>query len=953
MSAPSPPVISNTIPRGTPNLLEFWWDPPTTGTVTSYRIQCPALSIDSSYGSDERYAYFSVPSNNVSYQFQITALNGVAESDPAVYPPWEAGVPSTPPTGVTGQLINSSTLSMSWTPPVTSNRIQYCWATGTPLNPTNPDDHLDGTVQYVSSTSGVITNIDPNRAYNFNVRAFSCPGWSDQSASLTYGRVYGTFVTNALVIASFSGIDTNGNQILLLSPRTLSVPMTLYDRFGNAVQTIPGSQTGFGNYYLTYISADGYSNLWMARVLCTGFSSGSFFTFFTNFQFNALFDTNGNIIFPVNVFANITIFDKTGATVAALTSPGNILSNFYGYIIKFSPTGIWTGAGDPNTWVARFVISGSVASTNHRTAITGLVLDKDNNIIVSGVATNFSGTTQTVSVFDQTQSLVGTAFTVPGTLNGVTFTTNTGVFIKYGANGLAASSWRGYVTSVTSSQLFVSTRVNQHGQVIVATRYRDPTPQVIGSDDSVVGNTLPFTSSLGGSGYTDTVLIRFCSTGVASASWRAPIYSSSLNTLSKYDIPISVLIDSNDNIYCTGASELGVPGDTTVPLFVCASNDTTFISTVTLGYNNIFTAKYNNTGSPLWVTLLRGTNQTSNTFNTAFNTYSLNWSQTTPQYFQTSLDRSENVCLIGPYNRNSFEVINRNDSVVYTTNTPGVNLSNNSTFTATYVVKLVDDGSNANVAILNSVSTNTVQFNFIYPIRHAVNSSNEMFVYTQNNTPDTSLTSSIQTGIYGYTGTPTISPNFDLSTNIITPLGYNLVTKFTSSLSTVSIAQLQQSSFIVGAPTLGGYMKIDSNDNVILTGIYRSRLDVSDFGSSEINISRQVPTSFPNSLGLYVAKLTGTPSNSWVGQTGMVGGTSLNDFNQRIFLNNQIFFPIVNFQVNLSTNSIFGGAQTLSSLYTLYDGYNSTVKLMGFQSTNLSNVTFFSSYPSDGRVSLV
>ncbi len=936
MSAPSPPVISNTIPRGTPNLLEFWWDPPRTGTVTQYRIQCSALSIDAYYSaSAERYAYFPVPSNNVFYQFQISALNGAAESDPAYYPPWEAGSPSGPPTSIGGQFITPSTLSMNWTAPVTPNTLQYYLAQGIPLAQSNASDILQN-VQYSRISTAVITNINPDRAYNFNVRAFTTPGWSAPSDTLTYGRVYGCFITNAVIFASISGVDANGNQAVVCSVRDSTAPVTLYNRYGIAVQTLSAA-TASSSLMIVYISADGYSNLWIARLSFTGTPFGS------TIYYTIKFDSNGNFILPYVLGGNVTVFDKTGATIAALTSSSNSLNGNL-YIIKFSSTGVWSGVNDPNTWVTRITLSGNIANSAHGVRIINLIFDSENNIIVQAIATNALGSIQTVTVFDQNQSTIGSGISITAGIAGGTSVINT-IFIKYASNGLFTNSWRGYilVTGQVQGIQINQLRLNKYNQIISAVRYREQNCTVYGSDDAVIGSALPFTSSLN-IGNSETALIRFCSSGIASLSWRAPIYSSSLNTLSKNDIPMNINIDSNDNIYLTGFSEFGTPGNTTVPLFVCASNDTTFISTVTLGYNNLYTAKYTNTGTPLWVTLFKGTNTTASNANTNFTiNFNNGNNQTTPQYLKTFFDRDENLCLVGAYSRGSFDIINRNNTTLYTTALPGN--SNISSVAATYAVKITEDGSNASFAIINYLSTPLPQATIV-PIQCAVDRSNQLYIL-ENCATNISATATVPVGVFG--SNDIITPN--LSTNSLGSDGFGLLVKFTSSMSTISMATFKHSTFggITSTNFQPNYMALDSNDIPIVSGIYRNYFTVSDFGNSSVDFQRQ--TNVSNAYGLFVTKLTGTPSNSWVGQVSIGGNFASSNANALVQVSGT-FQPVVNFGINLSTNSVYTGANTLSSVYTLYDGYNSTVKTMGFVSTNLSNVTFFCSYPSDGRVTL-
>ena len=950
MTTPSPPIISNSIPRSGNGALEFWWDPPATGPAfTSYRITCPTTipAIDQSYSSNANYAYFSGITNNTSYQFQITASNASGESTPAVWPLWEAGIPSGPPTSVNATFTaDPSVVVVSVTPPVTSNTLQYYYAKGIPFNQVNSNDYIEGT-QYATSTTIPVQNFNPDRAYNFKVRAFSPPGWSEPSSDdVTYTRVSGCFITNATASLPFGGINTNSDQVVILVPRVAGVPVTLYNRFGGVVQTFSAAETVVGVNIIAYISADGYSNLWMARIISNGLA------FLPNYYLNSIFDSNRNVIIPLNIFGNVTFYDKTGATIAALTSPGNLDNNFYGYILKFSPTGIWAGVNDPNTWVGRFIMSGSIPSTGHRTYMQGIFLDANNNIIVSGVATNISLATQTITVQDQSLTTIGTPITITGA-----GTTQYTIFVKFASNGLVTNSWRAYVTSQLSAQTYTAnTTVNKYGQVIATVRYRDGTPQVISSDDTVIGGTLPFTSSLG-QGLAETVLIRFCSTGVASASWRAPIYSSSIRTLSKGDVPYSVVLDSNDNIYMTGFSEGGVAGATTVPLFVCASNDTTFISTQTLGNNNIFTAKYSNSGQPLWVTLLKGTN-TANFFNnTNFTIPTVNNNNsTTPQYLKTFLDNQNNFTLVGVYSRAPFDVLNRNQETVFTTPVPGNTLV--SSFGATYVVKFVNDGSNAYTSILNTVSTPGLnQINA--PIGNVINGNNELILFQQSLT--TVFPAIIPIGVYGYNGSSTINASPDLSTfttNIGTG-GYQYIVKFTSSLSTIAMAQIQQSNALFGgvpfgggASQAGGYIGLTSTDDVVVSGIYQNSIRVFDFGSDSSSFFLR-STSISNCQGLYVAKLTGTTSNSWIGQTTIAAGSVGAPNNTATLLQKaNTFFTTIPFQVNQSTNQIYSGAYTLSSVYTLFDGYNSSIKTMGFASTNLSNVTFFTSYPSDGRFTL-
>jgi hypothetical protein len=949
MAPPSPPIL-NSVPKARPTTLQFWWDPPTTGPVTGYRIQCIAAAIDVSV-SETTYTYqFTGLTDATTYQFQIEAFNNDGYSDIAYFMPAQPGIVSGPPTNIAASTTDGINTTVSWTAPTTPLNVQAYWVTAIPSDAQSSNDYIIKTTpsndtSVILTTNYISTPSQPDRSYAINVRAFTSPGWSDpQNTAATLDTVYGSYATN-LIALNNPITDAQGNQWSFAAGLTAGVPINLYNRFGTLVQTIPGGLVTSTTNIIIYVSADGYSNLWMARLQGLTRSTASLvFAPTSPLSLKSLVDSQGNLIMiqTGNGSTSVSLFDKTNTIVRTITLPFSTTNVMV--VIKLSPTGVWSGStSDPNTWMAFAATSSSSTLVSPRAV--NYLLDSNNNIIISGICTNTT-TTNTLTILDKTGSIVGT-ITIPlltGTSNYVVF------FIKYRSDGASTgvtgdNSWRAYVDTKFSSFIpyLDNLKINKYNQIISAFSYKSSPTIIYGSDNLQIGEALPFTSTMGtASSFTDSCIVRFCSSGQAASSWRAVQFSSTLG-LSKLETPRSIHITSTDDIIYTSFSEAL---STNINYFACGSTNNSFLST-TLNLNNVCMMKYTNQGKLEWLTTLRGSNDTNNfTFfsinnlNYNANTGVVNSAPSVPFLF-TTLDLQDNLVLYGTYFRRGFNFVNRLNTIIGSTPTSPNNIGDT---VQTFVAKLnTVNGTEGQIATqgyaLNTYGASGA--GTIQPQLLKIDNSNHIVIIGNHNSTTVSyFVNSNNTNGY-------IRPQGYVSTGFggFTTNGL-AITRYDPFLSTVSSMVFLNA---YRGSNAAQFLEIDSQNNYIVTGRFQSTIRQFNWFTSTNTVSSMISAISTGRNGVFIAKATNTTSNSWLihigNNPGFLTDTALNIATVPGLIPSLVGYSAV----NKSTNRIYVTGYTSTGITYLYNKNNSTVMELGNSAiAGGSTCMYFVSYNKNG-----
>jgi hypothetical protein len=126
MAAPSIPLI-NPLLRVGPTTLEFWWDPPASGPVTSYTLSCASPAITETYGPTTYYALIAGLTTGQEYAFTLTATNGFGTSPAAEFIASTPGFLPSPPLSTIATAYQLSNILVSWSAPLDNGQapIKY------------------------------------------------------------------------------------------------------------------------------------------------------------------------------------------------------------------------------------------------------------------------------------------------------------------------------------------------------------------------------------------------------------------------------------------------------------------------------------------------------------------------------------------------------------------------------------------------------------------------------------------------------------------------------------------------------------------------------------------------------------------------------------------------------------------------------------------------------------
>jgi hypothetical protein len=178
---PSAPIIFCAPLAWFPNTLEYTWRAPAnpgSSPITNYRLTLNPGNLVYVTSADTYYKVEGL-TNGIFYQTKIEATNnGTLWSDPAYFREFMTGSPPiAAPTTVYASTLGFGEAVIGWTQPVTLPDAQILWYVVT-TNSTSRTDTVISTNGYALMQSNLIlSGLNSNSTYFFNVRAVNCPGY--------------------------------------------------------------------------------------------------------------------------------------------------------------------------------------------------------------------------------------------------------------------------------------------------------------------------------------------------------------------------------------------------------------------------------------------------------------------------------------------------------------------------------------------------------------------------------------------------------------------------------------------------------------------------------------------------------------------------------------------------------------------------------------------------------
>ena len=444
--------------------------------------------------------------------------------------------------------------------------------------------------------------------------------------------------------------------------------------------------------------------------------------------------------------------------------------------------------------------------------------------------------------------------------------------IKYDSNGIAQ-----WATSLdgTANDIGYSVAVDSSNNVYITGQYISTGIVTLknasgtGQADSSI--TLPATSS------TSAFLIKYDSNGIA--QWAT--YLDGIVVASGFDIGYSVALDSLNNIYITGRYTSINP-----ITLKNASGNTQVDSSITLPSvsNAAFLIKYNFNGLAQWATYLDGTSVDIG--------------------YSVAVDSSNNIYITGQYTSSSIVTL-KNASV-----TGQSDSSITLPVTSSSAVFLVKYDSNGLAQWATSLDGTSLDIGYSV----AVDSSNNLYITGQY------ISSSIVT-------LKDASGNGQ-SNSLITLPATSGSSVFLIKYNSNGVAQW--ATYLNGTSSdIGRFIKIDSSNNIYITGQYNSVENVSlknASGNSQTDSSIMLPsTSF---ISVFLAKYD---SNGIAQYATFLDGDGTNiGYSIAIDSSNNIYITgTYNSSGSITLKNASGNAQTDSSV-TLPSALNSNVFLMKY-----------------------
>ena len=349
---PSAPVIRNA-PAASANTLEFFWYPPASqgsAPITKYRLTLQPGNLVYYPGPNQNYVLIDGLTNAQTYQTTIEATNdnGLTYGPAAQFREFQPGsAPNYAPSSVSSfALTTPGTALVSWTPPPVIPDATIFWYVVT-TNSTNPADTVISTNGYALSQSNIlITGLNSNSTYYFNVRAVNCPGYGPSLSTNTI-RWFIPFSPTDLSNLQiwYDGADPLGTGTAPANGTSITTWADKSGQNNNATAPVAASYVIDANgNYLNFNGTSTYYNI----------ASGAFIAnqYFTVFVVERLQINTGNLINFVsgsnnavntNLLLRYTSANATGMNVAYYSGVNLQASTVPAYTTAGNqPTRVWS-----------------------------------------------------------------------------------------------------------------------------------------------------------------------------------------------------------------------------------------------------------------------------------------------------------------------------------------------------------------------------------------------------------------------------------------------------------------------------------------------------------------------------------------------------------------------------------------------------------------------------------
>ena len=637
--------------------------------------------------------------------------------------------------------------------------------------------------------------------------------------STTFPYITNIITTNAITLS-----DSQQGLWIFAQVSDTAVNVNLYDTRGVLRMSITPT-SGTTNYCLAYFSAlRPYRNIWISKLV----------TNLTNPSMKL--DSNNNLVLVFSSASSTLYYDKNNNLIG---SYGDNATNSL-YTLKLSTTGIYNGASDPNTWIAQTIVS--PANNMSLTYFKNMAIDSEGNVVS---VFKFSKSASAPSTNIQTNAKDGTNIRTVSLASGAI--SDMLFVVKYAYDGSATNSWVGYLTSTNTFGYFSVIwkdvlQVNSLNQIILTLG----TYLITGIEarDGPVNNNGAAGAFPAGE---NTYVIRFSSDGTASTSWRTIIIGLSP---AKRTTPYAINIDSDDNIIVTGFTD-STDGVTSFTLYAYNLTDSPVAGVnyaVTSAYVTMFIVKYNNSGTPLWISSL----ETSGTSNTIY----INGGNNQAVYntnMRIALDASNNIIISGLYGFSTLSLYKATDSFVGTIANPSTSSN------ALFIIKISNDGSTGYIARIGETSVTMTCNHGISSL--LIDSTGNIYIggsyiYSINGRCGFFVNGNDTTAVVF----ATINNSYPNSRNIF-------VCRYDSNLSSVSIGYIREANGSTDdlLATIS-QMVLDSSNNIILAATYiiGNNVNLQIYYDGVNFITRTSITTVSGVIGIILAKFTFSSTGYWI-----------------------------------------------------------------------------------------
>jgi hypothetical protein len=443
-----------------------------------------------------------------------------------------------------------------------------------------------------------------------------------------------------------------------------------------------------------------------------------------------------------------------------------------------------------DTLIAKYYSNGMVAwatriNTGYDERITNVITDSLNNVYISGYYS--SG----ITLYHGNNSI----------FKSLAHSGGTDIFIaKYNTDG--SGIWATRIAG-TGSEQPVNMILDSSNNLYI-TGFYGATVTLYDSMD-IIFNTLTT------AGYNDTLIAKYTSNGIG--LWVTKIGGAGNN-----DQPISVTLDSVNNLYITGFNFSD-------PISVYNGAITNFKTLINSGGNDTFVANYDSDGSTLWATRIAGTG--------------------TDQPVNMISDTANNVYVSGYYTAN-VTLYNSTDTITSTFKT-----LTNAGNTDTFIAKYGSNGIGAWATRISGIGTTDQPVNMIY------DTDNNVYISGYYNAAVTL-----------YNSTDTITTTFKTLTN----LGGN----------DIFIAKYNRDGSGIWATRIAGIgsdlpvnLILDSANNVYVSGYYTANLTL--YNNTDTDTSTFKTLTNDGNTDTFISKYNSDGSGIWATSIKGQGGVKPNE----------------------------------------------------------------------------